>query len=324
MTYQPTQFSNDPMTLPKMPSWVTSGVGESPANVAFLSGASFAMLDVLLRQSGDAVPVKLLANTLALKAAVATSKLEGRLAREPDIRDSYHLTPPDADGVRHWGPDGDVLDFWRNAVRLRLTGSDWTEAVARHVSDPLGEAVGDWLADAIDQGKARGPLAAASGVLRSVLEADDRAEREACLLADIILGRFFGWGHPLPLSALHLTKATLRDLRDGAGEADLAVHQATTQSAQSTLRMASVLASRAAVLRSVAPKLRAKGSDDAVALFLTEDAVAPSGMLSPTIQGTRTPMTGRAARRLCDRLVELGVIKELTGRATFRLYGIAP
>ncbi|MEL7278694.1 MAG: DUF1403 family protein, partial [Pseudomonadota bacterium] len=77
-------------------------------------------------------------------------------------------------------------------------------------------------------------------------------------------------------------------------------------------------------LRTVAPKLRAKGSDAAVDLFLTEDAVAPGSMLSPFIHGTTFSMTGRAARRFCDRLVELGVARELTGRPTFRLYGIAP
>ena len=74
----------------------------------------------------------------------------------------------------------------------------------------------------------------------------------------------------------------------------------------------------------LAPKLRAKGSDAAVTLFLCEEAVAPSTMLSPMIQGTAIAMTDRAARRLCDRLVELGVVRELTWRATFRLYGIAP
>jgi len=61
-----------------------------------------------------------------------------------------------------------------------------------------------------------------------------------------------------------------------------------------------------------------------VTLFLTEDAVAPALMLSPRIQGTSIAMTDRAARRFCDRLVELGVARELTGRSTFRLYGIAP
>jgi hypothetical protein len=88
--------------------------------------------------------------------------------------------------------------------------------------------------------------------------------------------------------------------------------------------LASTFASRADALRAVAPKLRAKGSDAAIDLFLTEDAVAPSGMLSPHIRGTTSSMTGRAARRLCDRLVELGVVKELTGRSTFRLYGLCP
>ena len=106
----------------------------------------------------------------------------------------------------------------------------------------------------------------------------------------------------------------------GGGELDLQAR--LLGSLQDIIVLARDLARRAATLRAVAPKLRAKGSEAAVALFLSEDAVAPASMLSPMIRGTTIPMTDRAARRFCDRLVELGVVRELTGRPTFRLYGL--
>jgi chromosome segregation and condensation protein ScpB len=69
--------------------------------------------------------------------------------------------------------------------------------------------------------------------------------------------------------------------------------------------------------------LRTKGSDDVVVVFLKEDAVAPSGMLSPMIHGTSASMTSRAARRFCDRLFELGVARELMGRIEAVLFASA-
>jgi len=78
--------------------------------------------------------------------------------------------------------------------------------------------------------------------------------------------------------------------------------------------LASDLTRRVARLREVVPKLRAQGSDDAVALFLSQDALPPMALTSLR--------SDRAARRFCDRLVDLGAVRELTGRDTFRLYGV--
>ena len=303
-------------TLPRIPSWVTSVRPETLEAVVFQSGAALTVLDQLVRNPSQGVPLELLANQLALQAATATSKLEGRLAREADIRDAFHLTP----SGEACGPEGDQLAFWREAVRVRLAGRDWQSGV----TDLAGSEFMDQIRQGVERAKTYGPLAGCVAVMRAVLEADDRAERLACTLSDIVLARVANWKTALPVSAQQLTKAMLRELvADGQG-ADLKVQAGLLISMEDTIRLARDLASRARLLQATAPKLRAKGSDAAVALFLSEDAIGPSMMLSPIIQGTNIPMTGRAARRFCDRLVELGVARELTGRSTFRLYGIGP
>ena len=74
----------------------------------------------------------------------------------------------------------------------------------------------------------------------------------------------------------------------------------------------------AARLRAVVPKLRAKGAARAVEMFLSRDALAPVALA----RAIPDSLSDRAARRLCERLVDLGVLRELTGRDTFRLYGV--
>ena len=276
-------------------------------------------LDQMVTNAAHGVPVTLLANQLALTAATATSKLEGRMARQVDIRDAYHLTPP---GEAR-GPDGDLLHFWRKAVRLRVKGRDWQEGMQGLVGPAYADDVLKWGEVGTHCARTHGPLAGSVAAMRAVLKADDRAERMACLLSDIILARTLGWPSLLPVAAQYLTKAILRELAAQGQGGDLKVQQRLLASVENTIQRARDLASRASALRAVTSKLRARGSDAAVALFLTEDAVGASSMLSPMIRGTTISMTDRAARRFCDRLVQLGVAHELTGRSTFRLYGIA-
>ena len=67
-------------------------------------------------------------------------------------------------------------------------------------------------------------------------------------------------------------------------------------------------------LLAVSPRLRAKGAGAVIKTLLDEDAVLASAR--------RGAISDRRARRLFDRLVALGGVRELTGRSTFRLYGL--
>jgi hypothetical protein len=90
----------------------------------------------------------------------------------------------------------------------------------------------------------------------------------------------------------------------------LAYAQATVEACD----LGADIARRAALLLEVAPKLRAKGSADVVKLLLDDDAL-PGSWSSPKL-------SARGARRLFERLQELGAVRELSGRPTFRLYGL--
>jgi hypothetical protein len=86
--------------------------------------------------------------------------------------------------------------------------------------------------------------------------------------------------------------------------------------AGSALDLAADLSRRSKTLIAVAPKLRSKPAQRIVDLLLSQDCV------SPAEAARQAPMTDRAARRRFDRLVGLGAARELTGRPTFRLYGL--
>jgi Fic family protein len=53
-----------------------------------------------------------------------------------------------------------------------------------------------------------------------------------------------------------------------------------------------------------------------IQLLLGDDAVAPA------TAAKAAKLSDRASRRLFDRLVELGAVRELSGRPSFRLYGL--
>lgn len=304
---------SDTMSLQLLPRWITLQRDEAPETVAFLSGAALAALDVALSDPEGTLPGALLRDRLALDAAVACLILEGRNETTSEVRDAVCL----ARAGDRLGPAGEMFMGWRKLARINLGVSGWKGRVENALPTALAHEAVSMLGT-----RSGTPVGQASDILADLLPRFPREEAGALLLADVALARAVGWDRPVPLLGTHMARRDIRAIASGAGETRLFVHRAMVAACDNAIRLAADLNLRVAKLRSVAPKLRAKGSDAALALFLSHDAVSPSGMLSPMIQGTLMPMTDRAARRLCDRLVELGLVRELTGRPTFRLYGV--
>lgn len=279
-----------------MPSWVTSAWAETPEDVAFLSGAALGHLHLVL--SRDDVPQTLLRARLALRTAEACVTHQGRPERASELRDAVaFLQPGDSPG-----PAGEIYLSWQRAVERPVS----VKALHRALPEIDVDQIATWL----DAGQGA-PVARAASVLQAVLANRPRDLGTALILAEAALAQALGWSHVLPLLALGLKRA---DLRKSGEELRLACHRTISATATDAVREATDLTRRAARLHAVAPKLRAKGSEEAVDVFLTQDAVAPTALTS--LRSTR------AARRFCDRLVELGAACELTGRDTFRLYGV--
>jgi len=303
---------DDTQTIHMLPQWVTSVSGQDTDSVAFPAGAALAMLDVVLRDPSGTLPGALLRDRMALNAAVACLKLENRLESMSDIRDAVCL----ARAGDSLGPAGDMFIAWRKLARINPISSGRKDRLMKLLPEPVAEAMPE-LGTLVGS-----PVGQAAQILAIVLRQFPRQEAAALMLADVALARALGWDRMMPLLAVHLSRKDIRAISNDETDPVLCVHRVMVAASDGAIRRAADLSRRAEKLRAIAPKLRAKGSDEALELFLSHDAVSPSGMLSPQIMGTSFAMTDRAAQRLCDRLVDLGVVRELTGRPTFRLYGV--
>jgi hypothetical protein len=249
----------------------------------FGAGAVLALMH--LAQVDPAVPQALWRARLALAAAVNAARLSNRPTREADLRDALCLLRPG----EHPGPVGEMALLWARLVERPLSGP---------LSGPLWQMP--------RQGN---PVAQAAQMLADALRAAPGDKAGALALADAGLARALGWGHVVPLLGMGMAA---RDLRDP--DPARACHRAILRAGTPALAQAADLARRTRALQAIAPRLRAKAAGPALALFVARDATAPAHL--------RALMSERAARRLCDRLVALGALRELSGRDMFRLYGL--
>lgn len=313
-----------------VPTWLRRAVpdaqslaGKDVEDVALVAGAAIGALDTVVRRQERWAGA--LRQRLALSSAAVMAKQAGRVEDEAGLRDAVLLTRP-GDDV---GPAGHLLLAWR-----RLAGRPvqelLTAASIGRVLEDLGhvrddEAISD-LADELRQ------LAVSAGTVGMLTGAFASAEQHGlgralgAWLADALLAQRLGWANAVPLlgaeviagigirrlrrSGIDIAAVSIEDDADRAKS----LLAAQTRAALRAIDLSAELGRRADKLLAVAPKLRAKAAGTVVGRLLSDDAIVASEKISG--------MSDRGLRRLFDRLVELGAVRELSGRPTFRIYGL--
>ena len=308
----------DPPLVPKVPVWARPrGLVLHDADAAYAAGAALNSLDNLVRQ--DVSWAGVWRQRLALQSATAAVNLTGRREDESALRDGHYLRGTGDDP----GPAGHLLMAWRR-LASRTTGCG-AEAVRPVVEQHFGLKWDGDLTEVVANAEdlvvsSRPAPALAAEIAGAVYRARPDAELLAFWLADALLAQKLRWAIPVPLlmgqvsSAVFKSGENRKRIRPGAEGWGRAVFLAYATAAAEACDLGADLAQRAATLTGVAPKLRAKGSGDVIKLLLSDDAV-PGSWSSPKL-------SARGARRLFDRLGELGAVRELSGRPTFRLYGL--
>lgn len=182
------------------------------------------------------------------------------------------------------------------------------------IGQDFAREVDRWFGAEGARARPYGSLAGCVSVLRDVSMTAERTERVACLLSDVVLASALNWQTAMLVTAHRLNKTLFPEL---------AVQVSILASVEYTIRMVRGLARCFAAHRSIMLKRRAKGPEAGVDLPFAQATVAPASMPSPMIRSITAHDIDRTAQRFCDRLVELGVARELTGRPNFSLYGIA-
>jgi Protein of unknown function (DUF1403) len=307
-----------PPTFPPVPGWTRQvASAQVIGETMFFAGSALAAVHPIARCEHPLGG--LWRQRLALASAALLARQGGRTDDEAALRDAWYLRREGDDP----GPGGRILKAWRHLgehaamISKDSAPHDWMLVLSTlfelRFNDALEGVVTAAAKLAAGQGSA---VAAAAEIAATSLRFVPESEPLAVWLADIVLAHRLKWPMAVPLIASQVRRVDLR----AAGKADASDQAWPTACALAYARAAAAaselyvdLAQRAERLLAVAPKLRGKDADRMVAILLMEDAQAA---------GAGKTASDRSTRRLFERLVSLGAVRELTGRPTFRLYGL--
>lgn len=306
-----------PTWLPRLPAWALSpGRDIAESDAAFAAGIALKSLDDLIR--GDPPWLGCWRDRLALKSAAVAARMAGRTEAEHALRDALLLTAAGDDP----GPAGKL--FWATRMLARRSGSIGSSFIRELATlldirwDDGLAAIPDRVDAAIRSGRAV-PFAVAD-LIAAISNVRPDAEVLALGLADVVLAHKLNWPKPVPVLLSERYGPAFRTIggrgrvRPGELAYPKAICLALVGSVDAALRSAVEIDRRAARLLAVIPKLRTKGAAPVLRKLLNEDAVpasAPGSALSRW-----------AATRLFERLEGFEAVRELSGRASFRIYGL--
>lgn len=306
-----------PASSPRLPGWAllrSRDINETDA--AFGAGIALKSLDDLIRS--DPPWLGCWRDRLALKSATVAAKMLGRNEEESALRDAVLLTVAGDDP----GPAGKL--FRATRMLIRRSGPVTTSFV-KDIADLSGLRWDDGLAsipDIVDFAYQSGRAApfAVADLIAAISAVRPDAEVLALGLAEAVLAHKLSWPKSVPLLLPERYGPAFRTIggrgrvRPGEPAYAKAICLALVDGVDAALRSAAEIDRRAARLLAVVPKLRTKGAEPVIQRLLTEDAVPASAPGSD--------LSRWAANRLFERLEGFEVVRELSGRSSFRMFGL--